>query len=236
MDKSIQNNKLQILGKMAASLAHEIRNPLSALKLNLNFLNMSDEQLDDDSKECLSACMESVDRINYLIETTLDFSRKSSENLMQDSLNDIILKALEFFGNNAKRKCVEISLNLEEKIPHIPLNRNAALQIILNLLNNAVDACYEGGKVNVKTYKAVENNNVILEIGDNGVGIKDTEIENIFDDFYTSKRTGTGLGLGVCKRLLNELNAEITLTSKEGIGTNFFIKFPLTTVEELYET
>lgn len=217
---------------MAASLAHEIRNPLSALKLNLSYLHLSQEQLDEESKESVSACLESVERINYLIETTLEFSRKSSKGLIQDSLNDIIHKAIELFEQNAKRKHVKFVMNLDKDLPLFSTNRNAALQIILNLFNNAVDACKESGIVSVKTYTTDNKSKIVLEVEDNGVGIKKEEHSKIFDDFFTSKETGTGLGLGVCKRLLEDLNAEIDFKSEENVGTCFYVTFPLRHLEE----
>lgn len=233
LDKEIQNNKLQILGKLAASLAHEIRNPLSALKLNLDFLALSDNIFNPEEKDSLNACIESVDRIQTLIENTLDFSRRPSKDFSLSSLNDIVKQALEITESSARRKNLLIEENLNPAIPYLNLNRNMILQVILNLITNAMDASENKGSVLIRTYIYSGNSELVcLEVEDKGVGIKDEDKENIFTDFYTSKEEGTGLGLSVCKMLLNLHKAEIDFKSTAGKGTTFCVKFPKLLTEE----
>ncbi len=223
MSNKIHNNRLQILGKMSASLVHELRNPLSALKLNLSYLRMNETNLEESFVESLDDCLVSVDRLNYLIETTLNFSRKCSEEMEHENINDIINQAISIITNNAGKKGIGLNLETGKNIPPILLNRNKFLQVILNLLTNAVEASSKNDVVSIKTEFIKEKNRILLSVKDNGVGIPEAEKKNIFNDFYTSKQDGTGLGLSVCKQLLEEINAEIYFESKEGVGSSFFI-------------
>ncbi len=221
----IQNNKLQILGKLAASLAHEIRNPLSAIKLHLEFIKMSDMQ--DEVQESVEACLQATDRIQDLIESTLDFSRSSLNDSSFQSLNDVALLAYDIMNPKAKVLNVRLEKELQENIPNIQFNKNKILQVILNLVTNAFDAVSKHGTVKIKTYdeKIDDKEYLTLEIEDNGHGISEDDKHKIFNDFYTNKSHGTGLGLSVCKMILNDYNADMNFETEPGKGTKFFVRF-----------
>lgn len=223
MSSSIQKNKLTILGKLAASLAHEIRNPLSALKLNLEYIQLSKDEISDDIQKSILECKEAADRIQILIENTLEFSRRSSGKGIF-SINEIVEKALRLIASSVQKYNINIKTSFSLKIPPLVLNKNKILQVILNLLTNAVEASKKNSFIEVKTYLG-NAEYVILEIKDYGVGITEDEKDKIFSDFYTNKKGGTGLGLGVCKMLLLQNDAEIYFKSKLNYGTSFFIKF-----------
>lgn len=224
MKNEVQNNKLVILGKLAASLAHEIRNPLSAIKLNLSLLEMSVEKYDPDTKESVLSAMEAVERIQYLIESTLEFSRKNVKDTDLYSLNTIAEQSLEIITSAARRKSIEIVTKLSNNLPMVNISKNKTTQVILNLLTNAIEASPRNSKIFLRTYKSGKEK-IIMEVEDLGCGIKDEDKVKIFTDFYTNKKNGTGLGLSVCKMLLEEQNAEIDFNSKEGEGTTFTVKF-----------
>jgi len=231
LNNEIQNNKLILLGKLSASLSHEIRNPLAALKLNLNYLKMMQDDFDKEALESISSSLEAAERIQNLVETTLDFSRKPKKDTGLFSLNNIIEKAVQIMHSNAKRRNIRIELFLQKDMPRINLNKNKILQVILNLLTNAIEASERDGKVNVKSSLATEKNLVLLEVEDFGVGINEDEKEHIFKDFYTNKSNGTGIGLSVCKMLLDEHNSNFYFHSEEGKGTRFFVELPFNTKE-----
>ncbi|MAT57554.1 MAG: hypothetical protein CMF23_06230 [Ignavibacteriae bacterium] len=224
MKNEVQNNKLVILGKLAASLAHEIRNPLSAIKLNLSLLEMSVEKYDPDTKESVLSAMEAVERIQYLIESTLEFSRKNVKDTDLYSLNTIAEQSLEIITSAARRKSIEIVPELSNNLPMVNISKNKTTQVILNLLTNAIEASPRNSQIFLRTYKSGKEK-IIMEVADLGCGIKDEDKVKIFTDFYTNKKNGTGLGLSVCKMLLEEQNAEIDFNSKEGEGTTFTVKF-----------
>lgn len=225
MSSDIQNNKLQILGKLAASLAHEIRNPLSALKLNLDYLNLSKNELAEDLIESIEACKEATNRIQIIMESTLDFARKSHNELDSYSLSELCSRAIVLLEGAAKKKNIEIILQNDPDLPTINIDKNKIIQVIVNLINNAIDASYNNSKIEVNIYG--EKKHLVLSVKDYGVGIKEEDKSKIYNDFYTNKETGTGLGLSVCRMILKEFNAELSFESKELEGSCFFVKFPL---------
>ena len=223
MKDDIQNNKLLILGKLAASLAHEIRNPLSAIKLNLDYLQMSDVD-HDESIECIESSMEAVNRIQQLIENTLDFSKTPNSDQEDCSLNEIVLQAIGILKSVTRKQNVQIATELDENISSLVLNKNKILQVFLNFLNNSMDALGTSGTIKVVTAENKEH--VYFYVEDNGIGISKEDQNRIFNDFFTKKEKGTGIGLSVCKQLLDEHGAEIKLESELGKGTRFTVLFP----------
>lgn len=222
MSDIIHNNKLQILGKLAASLTHEIKNPLSVLKLNLDYLKMSKEKYDDETNECIDAALEAADLINQLIHNTLEFSRKDRDELEEADINKIIQKAVNITKGNANKKNIIIEEKLDASVPPIKVNETNILQVFVNIISNAIDASFENSKIEVKT----QNNNgkIVAQVIDFGEGINEEDQEKIFDAFYTNKENGTGLGLNVCKSILEEHNTNFTLSNTDK-GTCFNIEF-----------
>lgn len=222
-DLEIINNKLQILGKLAASLAHEIRNPLSIIRLNLQYIEISKDYAE--ILESVNNCKEAIDRIQKLVDNTLDFSRANATEKKESNLNDIANKACDIMIFKAKMNDIALIKLFQKNLPLIKLDANKILQVYLNLLSNSIEAINKKGKI-ILTTKYLDKENVLLsEVIDNGRGILEENKERIFTDFYTSKSNGTGLGLGVCKRILEEHNAEIGFASTFGEGTKFYIKF-----------
>ena len=235
LEDDIQNNKLLLLGKLAASLAHELRNPLSAIKLNLDSINLCRDTLDQDILDSVSSCLEATERISNLIETTLSFSRKSNNASSVLSLNDLLYQAADMVSSEAKKKGVIVELKLKSGLPNIDINRSKTLQVLINLLTNAMEACENKGKVIVAS-SINKKKEMLVRIQDNGIGIKEEDKEKIFNEFYTSKSSGTGLGLCVCKTLVEEMGASLSFSSQEGKGTTFDITFPNKMTKAINET
>jgi two-component system, NtrC family, sensor kinase len=225
--KDVLNNKLQILGKLSASLIHEIRNPLSVIKLNLDYLSMLDEKMSDEVTESISACSEATERLLFLVENFSDFSKKHNLDTEICSINDVTKLAVNIMQVNATRINMYIDTELQDDLPSIYFQKDKLLQVFINLINNAIEAENKKETIFVRTYLDDTKNGskIFWEVEDNGKGIKENQRDKIFQDFYTSKKKGTGLGLSVCKTLLKEYNAEIDFKSKPGLGTKFFIQF-----------
>ena len=217
-----QSNKLQLLGKLNASFVHEIRNPLFALKLNLDYLNMA-ENLSNDVKDSVNSCIEAIDRIQYLVDNILNFSRKPKEQFHYCSLNDITNEAIELVNGYAGKIKCDVIKEMDDNIKQIYFNKNKLLQVFLNLIINAIEASPENQPVVIRTFE--RNSNIIWEVEDYGHGIRDEDKDKIFSDFFTQKKNGTGLGLSICKEILSEINACVDFESELGKGTKFFIKF-----------
>lgn len=230
MHSQIQNNKLQILGKLSAGLTHEIRNPLSALRLNLDYLSISSEEFGDEAQEAIKACLEAVERISSMVENVLEFSRKATTERSLHSLNEVILAGVGIMAPAAAMKSVHLSTDLNSEIPETHFNRNKVLQVLINLLTNSIEACDKGGKIKIKS--ACEDAFITFKVQDNGCGIDDCNKEKIFSDFYTNKKNGTGLGLSVSKTLIEEQGGSITYKSSPGKGTTFSVTLPIKLNEE----
>lgn len=223
MADKVHDNKLQILGKLAASLTHEIKNPLSVLKLNLDYLKMSKEKYDEETNECIDASLEAADIINQLIHNTLEFSRKTKDDFEEISLNEIIKKAINITKGLASKRNVSFDLNLNDSIQEITANETNILQVFINIISNGIEASVNNSKIIINTYQ--QNGNICAEVIDEGVGICEDDHEKVFEEFYTNKEGGTGLGLSVCKTILQEHEAQYSLTNNETNGTRFNIEF-----------
>ena len=222
----IQDNKLLLLGKLTASLIHEIRNPLSAIKLNLDYLKMLEPELSAEVIESVNDSSEAVERIQFLVENLLSFSRKKTSDIVMVDLNDVTKNAVSIMKGELQKKNIHLNLSLSNPIPPVYFDSNKLLQVFLNLITNASESCNHKGMIKIATVSAADKEGkVIWTVEDNGTGISDENKGKIFQDFFTSKLQGTGLGLSVCKRLLEEHNASITFESTLGQGTKFIINF-----------
>ncbi len=236
-DNQIQDNKLQLLGKLSANLLHEIRNPLSAIKLNLDYLNMLQEEMTEEIKESVFACRDAVERMEYLVNSLLDFSRKSQADYEIGDINQITENALEILHGAIQKRNIDVEKYLDLSLPNFHFNRNKILQVFINLISNAIEAVGKNGVV--KIHSLIETNGekeyLVWIIQDNGVGIEKHNQEKIFTDFYTSKQNGIGLGLSVCKSILDEHEAKIILNSEHGCGTQFKLIFDPKLLRDKYE-
>lgn len=224
----VHKNKLLLIGKLAATLSHEIRSPLSVLKLNLHYLNMYYSGLDNEAKESLAACIESADRIHAMIESILEFSKKPTVEIETSSINQLSEKAVFFLQKYALSKQIIIQEQYDHSLPELSLVKNKMLQVLINVLTNAIDASPNSSEIYLRTYSQCINKGkqVVVEFQDFGSGIDDSIKEKVFEDFYTTKKEGTGLGLSVCKSILNDFGADISFISEKNKGTRFFITIP----------
>ena len=229
MKDFIQENKLLLLGKLTAGLVHEIRNPLSAIKLNLDYMKMAQDDLPLDLKEIVGESLDAFEQVNFLIENVLDFTRKPTERTHQVSIYTVTEKCLKIISTTARSKGVTIVKEFEENLPLLNVNKNKLMQVFMNMINNAIEASNEKGNVIIRS--SIKNcngsNYVIWEVQDFGIGVKPEDKEKILNGFFTTKSNGHGIGLGVCKMLTKELNGEMYFESEYGQGTTFSVKFVL---------
>lgn len=235
MNDEIFSSKLQLLGKLSASLVHELRNPLSVIKMNLDYMSLSENELPTDVKESLTSCKEAAERMLFWIENFSDFSKKNSNTSGVCSVNEISQIAVNITQVRATRKNIYIQADLAANIPSIYFHKDKMLHVFLNLLNNAVDANKEDEQIFVRTYirNIEDEQKIVWEIEDSGTGIEYDLGYKVFDDFFTSKEKGTGLGLSVCKSILQESDAEIHFESEPGRGTKFYIFFKIPNCKEI---
>jgi len=222
----IQNNKLTIIGKLTASLLHEVRNPLSAIKLNLDYMKMSENELSKEIVESINSSLEAFDRINHIIADVLDFTKKTNTSLKGTCINKVTERALEIIRSTAAKKGITIEKYLDENLPQVNAIENKLLQVLLNLINNAIEASSSKSKIIIRT-GVLENKEkkIKWEVEDFGCGIKPEDVQKIKRGYFTSKSEGSGVGLLVCKSLLDEMKAEFLFDSVYGKGSKFYIIF-----------
>jgi len=221
---SIQDNKLKLLGKLTASLFHEIRNPLSAIKLNLDLIKMHESELNPEVMESVCDCEKAAERIQDLTDNILNYARRSNNINENISLSEISKLAIQLLTVKASKRNINLVGNFHPGNLTIYANENKMLQVILNLANNAIDSCERHGTVKIHTDINSEGQNILM-VEDNGCGISDEDQKRIFEDFFTKKKHGTGLGLSVCKLILDDIGAKLSFKSQLNIGTTFLITF-----------
>lgn len=212
--------ELNIVSKLAASISHEVRNPLTSVR---GFLQLLGRKPDTQNYRAYFELMiEELDRANTIIEEFLSTVRQSGEDKELISLNTILTNLQPILEADALKNAQHIELVLQS-IPEVSVSRRKVKQMILNLVRNAFEAMEKKGTLTIKTFQ--ENGSVVLAIQDTGQGIPPEILAHIGKPFLTTKDQGTGLGLAVCYNIAAEHDAAIQVETGPG-GTTFFIKFP----------
>jgi len=222
-------DRLSSLGLLTAGLAHEIRNPLVAIR---TFTQLLPERYDDaEFREGFQGlALKEVDRICGLINDLLSFARPSRPNVAQENINNVVDGIARILETEAKEKNVEIKRNFPAKLPSVWIDREQMKQVFMNLILNAIQAMKGGGSISIATRPYAKDQGgqfVQVEIRDTGVGIPKENIDHIFDPFFTNKDEGSGLGLSISHQIVQEHGGHITVESKVGVGTAFFINIPI---------
>lgn len=231
MEKELrQADKLAAVGGFAASIAHEIRNPLASISGSIELLSKDlASELKDDNKKLMGIVIREVERLNKLIREFLNYARPSPPKKKDVNLNAIINETIEMIVNS-EPKASNITIKIDEgKIPSIRADEGQLRQVIWNLTKNAADSIKPKGQIFITTRKALigKEKGVELLIRDNGCGITDEESLKIFNPFYTSKEEGSGLGLSVVHSIIEAHSGLLTLKSIPGKGSTFSVTFPL---------
>jgi two-component system, NtrC family, sensor histidine kinase HydH len=220
-----QTERLSVVGTLAASLAHEIRNPLSAIS---NFVQMLPERFaqDDFREKFMNTVSRELEKLTGLTNQLLSFGKPSQGMRVQVGLNALAERANQLIRFQFLKKGVGLALELWPEGELFTLGDESQLsQVALNLLLNALQATGEGGTVMVSTSRP-SREWVEMKVRDTGVGMSPLQASRVFDAFFTTKSTGTGLGLAICRRVVSEHGGEIKLNSEEGRGSNFTVLLP----------
>ncbi len=222
-----RHKRLAALGKLSAGIAHEIRNPLSSIRGLAQFVYNSFSKTDE-RKEDLNTIIQEVDRLNKLVVQVLDYAKLKELNLTSFSLNNLVNKIVILFKQEIKNKQIIFYLELSSDISLIEADKDQIRQILMNVVINAIQAIPEKGKIKIKTEKDLLRGEpaVKLVIEDNGIGIAEKDLNQIFDPFFSTKEQGSGLGLSIVYKLVEGHQGELKVESKEGEGTKFIIFLP----------
>lgn len=220
-------SQLAEMGKLAAGLAHELKNPLSTLKLNLQLLQEDLAQLPnaEASRNRAATLWKVADRLAQTLDDFLRYAGRIELRRQVVELNTVVQDLVDFFLPQAQAAGVRMHTSLALERPRCNLDLNLFKQAILNLILNAQQAMSDGGDMIIRTHVSKES--AFLDISDTGVGIPRENMEHIFEAYYTTKKRGTGLGLPTTRRIIEEHQGHISVTSEPTKGTNFRIELPL---------
>ncbi|EFM12000.1 multi-sensor signal transduction histidine kinase [Paenibacillus curdlanolyticus YK9] len=216
-------DRLSLVGQMAASITHEIRNPMAVIR---GFVQLLKERSGQDMQDYFRIIMDELDRANAIINDFLSLAqnRLIDKNLL--SLNNLLMEMLPLITADANLRGLAVECRLEPNLPELFLNDKEIKQLILNLARNGLEAMADGdGALQLSTYTSAEM--VQLRVQDAGVGISQEKMERLFEPFFTTKTKGTGLGLPVCLSIAERHHGRIDVESEEGKGTTFIVKFKL---------
>ncbi len=219
------------MGLLTAGLAHEIRNPLVAIR---TFTQLLPERYNDaEFREGFQGlALKEVDRICGLINDLLSFARPSRPNVAEENMNDVVDGIARILETEAKEKGVEIARDFGLDLPKVWIDREQMKQVFMNLILNAIQAMREGGSIFISTRlisrdeAGLSGQFVQVEVRDTGIGIPAENLDHIFDPFFTSKDEGSGLGLSISHQIVQEHGGYVTVESKLDVGTTFFVNLP----------
>ena len=224
-------NRLTSLGELAAGLAHEIRNPLSGMKMSCQVLKKRlNPYLKEGEEKLFHAIIHEIDRINGLVTNLLDFSKPNLPRPQKVEINEILENAFHFSRKIILEKNITIEKYYPEDLYYAYFDRDQLAQIFLNIIANAVQSMEPEGVLKVTVKKSLEKKCFFLiSFKDNGCGISAKDLDKIFDPFYTTYDTGTGLGLSVVYQLIHSNKGEIEVQSQVHMGTKFKLYIPMYT-------
>jgi two-component system, NtrC family, sensor kinase len=230
----LQSAKLAAVGELAASVAHEINNPLYAARNSL-YLIEQDLPPDAPQRQFLDIAQGELGRIARIITRMRDFYRPTRAELEPTAINDVLMATVDLVQTHLRHGHVAVVTDLAVDLPEMTAHTDQIRQVFLNLMLNACDAMPNGGTLRITSHARAASDNqpaqIIVQIADTGVGIAPEHQTHLFEPFYTTKAQGTGLGLAISAHIITQHNGQIELASELGVGTTFTISLPVFTTE-----
>lgn len=221
-----QQEKLAAVGRLAAGIAHEIRNPLASISGSIQLLAADADSVRPENEKLMRIVLKEIDRLNDLISEFLDFVRPDTRIEDPVDLNRLVQEVCEMVRfNKGVRSDISLTLNLSSK-GIVPGHRDKLKQALLNIIINAYQAMDKTQLPRLEVESRDAADHVVLAIRDNGVGIDQNNLRRIFEPFHTTKAGGTGLGLAISHKILENHEAKIFVESEVGLGTTFTLEFP----------
>ena len=210
-----RNERLAALGKMAAGVAHELRNPLSSIK-GLALLLRAKVKEDDKGVETVDVLVNEVERLNRSIGELLEYARPDTLHFKPVHIEEVVKQAVRVLEADVKAEEITLSTEFIHS-PVIMADADKLQQVFLNLMLNSIQAIDTAGEIHIRVYEAGKN--CICEFHDNGKGISKDEIGKVFDPYFTTKGEGTGLGLSMSAKIIEAHKGQIEISSKKDTGT-----------------
>ena len=235
-ENSQQTDHLSTLSVLSAGMAHEIRNPLSGIRGSAQLL-LKDLK-NPDQREYMEIVIEEVDRIDRLVKRMMDLTRPALKDFKPTNIHQVLEEILTLEQEALERKKGVFVQTYDPSLPTIKANKDELKQVFLNLIKNAVEASPKGGQVRISTLyntdyafrkkkDPLSPHNIIVKIIDSGPGMTDATMKKLFTPFFTTKKRGTGLGMTISLKIVENHNGKIKIASKENIGTVVQVFFPV---------
>ena len=221
-----RNQRLATVGRLAAGVAHEIRNPLSSIK---GFATYFQERYRENAQDARTASIliQEVDRLNRVVSQLLEFSRPVSILARPVRLSRLIGDTLKLIDSQAREKGVTVQTDIPADPGEVRLDPDQMSQVLLNLFLNSMEAMDSGGALTVRVEAAADGSRLEIRVADTGCGIRPEDLPQVFEPYFTTKPTGTGLGLAIAHHIIEAMGGDIAVASRPGSGTTFTLKLPL---------
>jgi len=225
----VHAERLAAVGRLSAKMAHEVRNPLGAMTLNVDLLEEMVRACRDpamaDTRELLGAIRDEVERLTTLTDEYLVAARLPAPRFEEEPPNELVAELVAFIGPLADRRRVRVTAELDPAVPLLAVDRGMLKQALGNLVKNALEASPRGGRVALRT--RFDGETVSLSVADEGPGIPEDAARHVGEPFFTTKAGGTGLGLMIAREVAQEHGGDLTWTSTPGAGAEFTLRLPL---------
>ena len=225
MENEIARSRhLNSIGSLAAGVAHEIRNPLSSIK---GFAVYFKEKLvgNKEDEEIADIMIAETERLNRVIGQLIEFARPLELKKQKIQFVELVQHTIKLIASDAQKSKVTIEINADKNLPMVEVDPDKVKQVLLNVFLNCLASLKEGGTLKVELALKADNLNVI--ISDTGAGINESDLPKIYDPYFTSKPSGTGLGLAVVQKIMEAHGGSINVESTIGFGTEVFLFFPI---------
>lgn len=224
----LQAEKMAMVGKLAAGVAHSVRNPLTSVKMRLFSLGRSLE-LNENQKEDFQVITEEIRHIDTIVQNFLEFSRPPKLKMQPVSPSAVVDQTLQLLEHRLRSYDVDVQVKRKQSLPEIEVDAEQLKEVFVNLIENACEAMESGGSIVIteESTSQPSRGTLRIQVADNGPGIPDSIQKKLFEPFFTTKEEGTGLGLSIAARIVQEHCGRLDIISKEGHGTTFILTLPL---------
>jgi signal transduction histidine kinase len=225
-EKLRQADRLAALGTLSAGLAHEIKNPLSAIK---TFVQLLPQKIGNSSfmEKFNITVPREIDRINHLVEDLLELTRRRVRPQVDLKVDSLILQVIDLHGEELKRRQIVFQDDLNKTISSVHGDAETLYRAFSNLIINAIQAMPNGGIFSISSKLDSSSSSLEITFRDTGIGMDETTAKNIFNPFFTTKDKGTGLGLALTRKIIEDHRGTIEVVSKKGMGTTFTVHLPV---------
>lgn len=228
-EETIHNERLSALTLLAAGVAHEIGNPLNSLNIHLQLIDRKLKRVEDpvrkELKEALDVARGEIERLDSIVKQFLGAIRPAMLELAHENINLLVRESVEFLRSEIADRDIGIKLELRADLPLAEVDRTQIKQAFFNIIKNAIQAMRPGGFLQIQS--ELENQFIRLTFRDTGGGIAPEHMSKIFNPYFTTKKSGSGLGLLIVRRIIQEHGGEIDLISHDGEGLEFTLRLPI---------